>query len=59
MGSNVQDYLIKVKEGIKTSRIPRQNLWITWNGGVSINNEINVERVIDILECKYIDTIVR
>ena len=55
---NVKEYLINVKEGIQASRVPRDRIWITWNGGKLINNEENIQRVIDILNCKYIDTII-
>ncbi len=47
-----EEYLRIIRENIQT--IPREKLWITWKSNY-ITKE-NIQRIIDSLECGYIDT---
>lgn len=48
---SVDVYLDAIKQSIQESGIPRKELWITWNGN-------NIERIIELLNCDYIDTLI-
>jgi len=52
LGLSVSEYLQYIREAIEETGIPREELWITWNGSN------NIEEIIEQLNCQYIDTVI-
>ena len=52
LGLSLLEYLQYIREAIEETDIPREELWITWNGNY------NIEEIIEQLNCNYIDTVI-
>lgn len=52
LGLSVSKYLQYIREAIEKTAIPREELWITWNGSY------NIEEIIEQLNCQYFDTVI-